>query len=353
MNQEQLRLLCEAGHTAPSADNSQPWHFIIEANKIKITYDSARVLGSTFPPTSLATYISLGAVIEAIVAACEEQGIAYALNTDVSSSLGLTQYACFTFDDTVSENFTLKNSRLYLRHTNRFAYKTDQVDTAKVNALIDDTLIKSTTKINWTDSKATISEVTKLIKSASEIRFQTPEVHEWLMKSLRFDQRLEHEDGLHISTLDLPPMGSSFMRFIAPWRRTNTLNKLGMYRLMASIEAQPIAKAPGIMAIICSNNVEVQLQAGRDLFTIWLGLNKLGLAVHPYFVITDQITRLHDDVVPNHLVAQASALEEQTRKTFNLTEDESLCMLFRVGYPQKQAIRSKRLNLTDVVTIED
>jgi nitroreductase len=353
MNQKQLLNLCEVAHNAPSADNSQPWHFIVSKNKITIIYDKSRVLNKTFAANNIATLLSLGSVIEAISKTCIECNIAHTLDSTLRISHDSTSYACFSFDQSMSENFTItKDSSANIRHTNRFAYKAQPLEKSLIDNLIANTN-SNATNINWFDDKTKIKDISSLIKKASEIRFQTPEVHEWLMQSLRFGKQKRNEDGLHISTLDLPPLGGIFMKFIAPWKRTQILNKFGLYKVMAAIEARPISKASGLIALSCGNTPEAQLQAGRDLFTLWLKLNKAGIAVHPYFVITDQITRLHSNTIPSALVAQAVTLEGKTCKTFNLKEDENLCMLFRVGYPKKNVVRSKRLNFMNIVSIED
>ena len=352
MNREQLLLLCEHGHTAPSADNTQPWHFIVTSNKINITYDTDRVAGKTFPPDSLATLLSIGSVIEAICIACETYKINYSLALHPELADTSNGYACFTFEEHLSDFFTdKKNNPLSLRHTNRLAFKALKIDSTIINNIIS-TTTTSEKNIQWIDSKQGIKKIAQLIQAASRVRFQTPEVHQWLMQSLRFKTRGDYEDGLHISTLDLPPMGAAFMRFITPWKRINWLNKLAMYKLMAFIEALPLNKAPGIMALHCKNTSASRLQLGRQLFQVWLELNKSGLAIHPYFVITDQLLRLQSNSVPEHLIEQVKTIEKETTDLFNLTAEESLCMLLRVGYPNKQAIRSRRLNLADVVTLK-
>lgn len=353
MNQEQLLNLCEAAHNAPSADNSQPWRFIVSTDKITIIYDTPRVLNKTFAADNIATRISMGSVVESIAQTCVEHKIKFTVDTSPIISNGITSYARFSFDQKLLEKFTLKKtSTASIRHTNRFAYKDQQPSNQDVEALIDKLNVDST-NIKWIEDRDYIKDIATLIKTASEIRFQTPQVHEWLMQSLRFGTRQDTEDGLHISTLDLPPLGGAFMKFITPWERTAFLNKVGMYKLMAAIEAQPISNAPGLMSFSCKNTPQAQLQAGRDSFKLWAALNKIGLAVHPYFVITDQITRLHNNIVPKNLIPLARRLEEETHKLFNLEAEENICMILRVGYPKKQAVRSRRLNFMDVVSIED
>jgi hypothetical protein len=185
----------------------------------------------------------------------------------------------------------------------------------------------------------------------SRIRFQTREVHEWLAASLRFtEEEVARGDGLDVRSLDLPPGGAAFLKFIAPWSRMEALNRIGAYKAMAAIEAQPIRRGPAIVAIIGPHDYRSCIDAGRLMTRIWTDLNVKGLAVHPYYVVADQLQRRREGKVPAHCVEQAEELAEQCRRFFELGPDETLHMLMRVGYPTREAPRSRRLPLEQVVT---
>jgi hypothetical protein len=67
-----IEKLISLAHTAPSADNAQPWHFIWDGEYLRIKYDSQRVTGKTFPANSPATLLSMGTVIEIIMGAASQ-----------------------------------------------------------------------------------------------------------------------------------------------------------------------------------------------------------------------------------------------------------------------------------------
>lgn len=141
-----------------------------------------------------------------------------------------------------------------------------------------------------------------LVKDASQIRFQTQEIHEWLGRSLRFGkQAMQTRDGLDVATLDLPPGGSLFMRFISDWRRMKAMNFLGTHKFMSWVDSMPVKSAPAIIAIIGQAGFRETLSAGQLMQSIWIDLNEQGIAVHPYYVVPDQMNRLKDGVVPKDL----------------------------------------------------
>jgi hypothetical protein len=182
------------------------------------------------------------------------------------------------------------------------------------------------------------------------VRFQIQEVHEWLAKSFRFNTKPEdpYGEGLDVNTIDLPPGGRWFLRLISSWQRMHWLNKLGMYKAMAMIDSQPIGQAPALVAIVGPDSYKDNIAAGQLMNRAWIDLNAQDVAVHPYYVITDQLQRLKDNKIPEHLIRQVSTLENDTRQILRLQEGEILHMLFRIGYPSKTPVKSKRLPLQRV-----
>jgi hypothetical protein len=181
-----------------------------------------------------------------------------------------------------------------------------------------------------------IQEIALLIKTASEIRFQTKEVHEWLGESLRFTKEdVKKADGLDLRTLALPPGGAIFLKLISSWNRMKMLNRVGMYRLLAQIDAAPIKVAPAIVALIAPATPQGAVDAGRLLCRSWTYLNEQGIAVHPYYVVADQLARLEAGTIPEQLVGKATNLKLDSTEAFATAEGETLHMLMRVGYPKR------------------
>jgi len=347
---EQIKNLLKSGHAAPSADNSQPWLFVWDGEALYIRYDAKRVQGKTFPPESLATFLAVGGVIENISQAVSftdfslEIDIPDTINTDLSEP-----YVKISFRDTQESNHDVHQHPLFQRHTNRFKYRKTPIPSNIRHTLA--TMTEGRAHIKVFEQKIFIKEISSVALAASKVRFQTQESHEWLGKSLRFtDNSVKKADGLDVRTLDLPPGGRQFLHFISDWNRIQSLNKLGVYNLLALIDSRPLRQAPAIVSILSPTDPGSSLDAGRLLTRAWIHLNSLGIAVHPYYVVSDQLDRLNKNLVPEKLTGQVENLKYKCENLFNLKAGEALHMLLRIGYPTRTPPRSLRLPFERVFT---
>ena len=329
--------LVSAGHHAPSADNSQPWHFHWNGEQLSLHYDHARVAGRTFPPDNRATLLSMGAAVENIVNAAQQLDLKTDIHWWPEGEENRAYCADLSFKPSPVTP-VLERTRQYpsVRHTNRFPYKNTPVPQEVVDRLGE--LTEGSARLITINEPRQIRQVGTLVKSASEIRFQTREVHEWLMASLRFsEESVKEADGLDLKTLPLPPGGSYLLKFIGDWDRMKVLNRLGIYKFLAAVDAAPVSGAPALLAVIAPPDATGAVDAGRLLNRSWSYLNGQHLAAHPYYVISDQLARLSTDTVPANLVDAATTLANNCQNTLGLSGEENLHMLFRVGYPKKQS----------------
>ncbi len=343
-----LKSVLASCQAAPSADNSQPCHIDWCPPKLVLRYDTERVSGLTFPAESQATLLSVGAMVENIIQCCDfaENNPEVAIFPEDASADVFVEINLNDADLSVSVN---KQLPLFSRHTNRFVYKREAISQAIIKEV--GRLESGGAKIRVLRDSASINSIAEQIQAASEIRFQTQEVHEWLGRSLRFTpEQAASGNGLDVATLDLPPGGGLFLRFIGSWSRMQRLNRIGGYKVLASIDAAPIKKAPAVLAITGRNTKRGALEAGRLLCRVWIYLNAQGVACHPYYVVSDQLERLENNSVPEALVPRAEIVRKESRQLLNLKEGETLMMLLRVGYPKREAPRSRRLPLGEVFT---
>lgn len=339
-----VRWLVEAARLAPSADNTQPWRFCWDGQRLRVYFDSARMEGRTFSAKHPATLLSGGAVIENMSQMMAALGIS-------SGALSVEHpYSGELASVLVAPNLILPpdvaQHPLFGRHTNRLPFRAGSLG-QEVKAEISQFCLEGT-RLHVFDDVAGIEWVAGLVEQASAVRFQTQEVHEWLGRSLRFSpDQVTKGDGLDINTLGLPPGGGLFLRFIADWGRMKRLNHLGVYRLLAALEAVAIRKSSALMSIIGRSGSEGAINAGRLMERIWIELNRRGLAVQPFFVISDQIFRLHGGIVPKSLEETAIKIDSAVSRRLELV-GESLYMILRVGYPKVMPVRSQRLPVASV-----
>lgn len=341
--------LLQAAHAAPSADNSQPWHFFEAGNTLSITYDSARVHGLTFPAWEPATLLSMGGVIENIHRAARDSGTPINLELLPKDCPHEDCYARIELPSDGSLPAEQSDHPIFHRHTNRFRYAKKPIPSQVLDNLASSS--EGSAHVLGFYSSEETKVLAELAQTASEVRFQTQEIHEWLGQSLRFDPaEVKKADGLDVNTFDLPPGGRQLLKFISEWPRIRVLNKFGMYKLLAAIDSAPLKKAAGILAITGAPDHRGGLDAGRVLTRVWTYLNSEGIAVHPYYVVPDQIFRLDSGGVPEHLTHQIEKVSHEAKQIFRLDNDRVIYMMLRIGYPTRNAPRSLRIPLNKVFT---
>lgn len=341
-----IERLIKAIQHAPSADNSQPWRIDWHENTLSIYYDLNRVKNQTFPPDHPATLLAIGSCLENLKQAADAANMNYNFTIPLVFDSNTLLYFKFSIKNlnTLSPNQIIP---LFLRHTNRFPYLKKSLPSELI-ALLKNTTIGQSRAIIFEDASS-INKISKLVYEASTIRFRTREINEWLGKSLRFGNSSNNDsDGLDINTLDLPPGGSIFLRLISNWRVMKVLNLFGIYKAMSYIDSLPVNKATVIIAIISPSSFQQNLNAGQLMNKIWIELNANGLAVHPYYVVSDQIHRHQKNNIPIGLEEKANNIVKEAKELFRLNESENLQMLFRVGYPKKEVTKSKRIPITKI-----
>jgi hypothetical protein len=344
-----FQFLSQAAHQAPSADNSQPWQLSWHNQRITVSYDTLRVSQKTFPADNLATLLTMGAVLENISQAASAAELSFTSHMPLFVNPIQSVYFQLVFEPITEETtVSLETLPLFKRHTNRFPYQSKVLPETLLTVLKN--LTVASARVQVVEQRPVIKAVGKLVRLASEMRFQTQEVHEWLAKSLRFKVKNTdaYGEGLDVTSIDLPIGGRLFLRWISSWRRMKWLNKLGAYKAMALLDAQPVNKAPALVAIIGSGQFSDRLAAGQLMNKVWITLNEQGIAVQPYYVLTDQLKRRQANQIPISLVSQADELYVQTKQLFKLGDGEEIVMLFRIGYPTRTPVKSKRLPLDKV-----
>lgn len=338
-----IKILLRAARAAPSADNSQPWCFSLGERMFSVAFDSERAGDGFFGPTSPATLLAIGGLLENIRETASVQGIDVQIENLIDSpTVGfpyLKVHLRQPFKEPINEDLAV-----FARHTNRFAFHPRAIDNGTLRLI--SSLQEAPARLCVISDTDQIKKISKLVTTASEIRFQIKEIHLWLMRSLRFSEdEVAQGDGLDINTLSLPPGGKVLLRFLSDWKRMEAFNRFGAYKFMAREEAKLINKAQALVAVFASGNAVGLLASGQLMSRTWTSLNAKKVAVHPYFVISDQLNRLQEGVIPPKLVEKAEALQKGCQQVFGYNEDESMHMLLRVGYPKLDPQRSRRLPL--------
>lgn len=175
---EAINYLVNAAHKAPSADNSQPWHFTWERDTLVVKFDKNRA-NRLFSANSHAIRLSMGAVLENLSLAQHAAG----LITHWQSGNNPGEYARINLDGNSQIPENAWHHPLFSRHTNRGPFQK-----RTFNFLLEQltSIREGDIQLQVFCDKLQIRKISSLVKTASEMRFQMQELHEWLAESLRF-----------------------------------------------------------------------------------------------------------------------------------------------------------------------
>lgn len=337
-----IEQLAATGALAPSADNSQGWHMDGAADALTIRHVVRHAATNVFGARSHATLLGVGALAENLDMALAANGVRGQWRWQPAPA---TTYGTVQLDH-VPAAFTAPAGPA-ARHTNRLPFTADAVPAAVVAALVADT--QGGNRITVLQEKSKRQALVSMVQTASAARFCDPALHAWLYGSLRHTpQEVARGDGLDMNSLGLPPGGKAFMGLMSDWPRMQLLNKLGVYKLLAKAETGLIGAAPALVCLSGPADDAAVIDAGRLLNRVWTSLNLAGLAVQPYYVVSDQLNRLRDGTLASGFDADMRGVDASLQTLLGLRPGEMLHMILRVGYPKKTAVRSRRLPLSDV-----
>lgn len=346
-----VRFLIEAAAGAPSADNSQPWTFAWDGQRLE-----ARASGrGGLPSEHHASRLAFGAAAENLAQALSLVGEADGWSFGVPDERGV-----FASGPVRAPHAAVPTGDLLpwqRRRTSRAAYRLEPVPAECASAVAAMQVGRCSCRVVTGRDK--LREVAAVVQGASEIRFQTREVHEWLGRSLRYGPgEAGLREGLHVRTLAVPPGVPTILKWTSRWEVMERLNRVGAHRLFAAVEAATFTQAPCVLAVVGPETVGPDtagpgaaadaLDAGRLFERAWLHLAAQGLAGHPFYVLPDLFMRLESGGVPPALRERARTVVEDAREVLGL-ENQKLHCLIRFGVPKKETPRSLRRTVEDLL----
>lgn len=333
-----IRQLASVAAGAPSADNGQPWQLAWDGSALSIHFAER---ASLFRADSHASLLAAGAVAEHVQAALDANGVDARWQWGSASGQPYASVALGALPDQFQPP-----AGPAARHTNRLPYRREPLPAGLAAQLA--ALGEGGNRLQLLQG-ASAKPLLDMVRVCSEARFCNPALHAWLFDCLRFTpQAAADGSGLDVRTLGLPPGGRALMHAIRDWKRMQALNRVGLYKLMALAETGLLRQAPGLLCLTGPDGWPGACDAGRLLARVWMQLNLQGLAVHPYYVISDQLQRLHAGTLPAGFAPAVAGVEQALQQQLALPAGHTLHMLLRIGWPKAAPVRSQRLPLEQV-----
>lgn len=323
---------------APSGDNSQPWRFEVTGSVVDI-HNLPEKDNPVLNYRQRGSYIAHGALVENIVLAAGKLGCAAEVlpfptpaNEAHTARIALRQaeVQCSPLVDCILR-----------RHTNRRPYRSDPLSTEQLRVLMDCVReLSSSSGISFAltqeaDQKRTLAECASSIE---QVILESELLHGLLFKDVVWSQAEESKrrSGMFIKTMELAPPQQLAFRMASNWTVMQTLNGVGLSRMIARQDAKLYATGAGMGVLLVRASADSRdfLLVGRAMQRIWLTATQLGLHLQPlagllFAAMTlenggdDKFSSRHADII--------RANDRTIRETLRLGPDQQVAMMFRLG----------------------
>ena len=344
MNEDILKIL-EYAVYAPSGDNSQPWRFEVDGNKI-FQYNMADADNIFLNFKQSGSYVSHGAVIENIVIAASNFGyrVDVALFPDKEEK-DLVAVLEIQKDDSVKKDFSAQFIKE--RCTNRRYYFDKGIETEKINSLISIVKNMNFGNLRFVTSKEDVEEVGSASTLMEVIALRNELVHKLFFSGIVWteEEHAEKKKGLYLKTLELPLPVQYLFRVIKNWNMMSLLNHVGLAEKAAQANAVTNSKSAAFGIITMKNtNSEDFVNTGRTMQRMWLKATEQGLALQPItglLFLSHRVTANETGVLGSKHVEMIKEGMGTIRKVFSLGGEIPMFM-FRLGYAEKPSAHSLR-----------
>lgn len=339
---DDIQKILEISVNAPSGSNSQPWKFFIKDNQIDIL-----ALPEKDHPIlnyrNRGTWVAHGALIENILISASNFG--YKTNLQIFPDKSKPNLTAKIF----LENSEPKNEPLFLaiplRATNRKAYKKIPLTAEQKAELLNSTKeISSGLELLLTDNKEDMRVLGEAGSVNEIIMLENQELHKLFFDEIVWTKEEEaiKKSGLLLKTMELKPPQQLALKLFKKWKVMNFLNKFKIARGIAKGNAKIYSTGSAMGAIVCSDQDEEFIKAGRLLERIWLKAISMGLSLQ---LITGVLFFWQNIRVGKKDVfseEQIKLIEDAYKKTASVFKvDQGLiALVFRIGYSSEPSALS-------------
>jgi len=347
--EERLRALVAAATRAPSADNTQPWHFEIDpAGRIDVFLDEARDSSPMNAGQRLAR-IGVGAAIENLVRAAARSGFV----ARVEETEG-ARVACVHLE-AGGHSVEALEAAMTERSTNRRVYEDRPLPQTVLARLQEDTGPQDGVVTHWV-GRTRLPALASLLARADAAAVSQPAIREAFSSRVRFDvpRGEPAATGLSIASLELSFAQRLALRMIP--KAPNWLFHFGgTLRGYEAHVRRLVESASGLCLVIAPDRSEASdLAVGRAMERAWLALTTQGLAVQPMMslpILQNILEQGDTCAISWRARARTAALSRQLKTLLPEIGSGRAAFLMRFGYAAAPSGRSGRRDVREVATV--
>lgn len=341
---ERIAKLLTLAISAPSGDNCQPWRFTVTDRQIRV-FNVPQRDTSLYNFRQLASMVAHGALLENLLIAAPSLGFVPRIgyfpdpgDPDLVATVDLEEGP--RFEDPLLP-WLLK------RCTNRKKYARTPLTAEQKNLLQRATNEIAEVTLGLESDPEKVRDLAAVLANNDRLVFENPHLHRFLFDHIRWSEEEARArcDGMDLQTLELGLADALAFRFLKHWPLVETLNRIGLSKMVALNGKKLVASAAGIAVLAAPDaSAGAFVQAGRAMERFWLEATRLGLSVQPVAGLALLIQRLRSAETQGLTEPQAqvvSRVSQSLDQAFGL-EGRHIAILLRVGSsapPQARALR--------------
>lgn len=347
---ENIKKIIEVAVNAPSGENSQPWRFEVEGNKIRI-FNLLERDQSLYNFGQRGSLVAHGALIENISITAPIFGYSAIINL-LPDNKNPNFIATINLDELLPGQ--QKDESLYSciikRATNRKPYKKTPLSDEQFKDLKNTASTASEMgegEVIFIQDSEKMKDVAKAGSVNEQVMFGNKFIHNFFFEHINWTEKeeLEKRLGFYIKTLELPPPAQVALRLFRYWPVMNLLNKLGLNKIIAKGNAVNYANSSAMMVFSVKNNFPRDfIIAGRLMQRLWLKATAMGLSAQPIagmlFFMQAIIGGETNKFAPFQIELIKNAYAK-IKDVFGIN-NEIPVMILRVGYGGEPTARSSK-----------
>lgn len=348
-----IQRILEAGNSAPSGENCQPWHFVVSGTSIEVHLLPERDQ-SAYSWGQRTSYLANGAVIENIViaASVEQYRVEVTYFPDQKNAWHI---ATLRLHKDLSTHPDVLAPFIHARVSNRKPYSKKPLKDEEQEALTTAVREAHFGSLVLAMERETLHHLGRVGSTNEEVMLANQSLHQFFFSHVNWTREEDEKKkiGFYIKTLELPPPVEILFRIFRNWSIMSLLSLIGFNRIVASQNAKLNASAAAIGALTIRTTEPLDfVKIGRTVERLWLTATSLGLAFQPLtglFYFNLKIMHGEGDIFSPY---QRKLITNACDKASRLlgAEGTQIAFMFRIGRGADPSARAIRFPLKDVVT---
>jgi nitroreductase len=347
-----IETLLSAARLAPSADNMQPWRFVIapSGGRVTIHFDEKRSPAPENVDEQRMARIAVGAVLENVLRTARKNGWPVELLPPPPGAVAA--FACPATGAGPGE----VEEVLSRRATNRRPGDPRPISPDTLERLRKETPdLEGGVRTHWIVEREQVEQYALLIGRADALRFGNRFFRDALLAKVRFDApaRARVETGFSLGSLELGLLDRAAMRLL-PRLPERLLRWARIGNVFAAKAREQVSRSSGLCRIDApGDNHAIDLLVGRAMQRAWLALTAEGLAVQPMmslFGLEDVLRTGRPELLSAQEREQIETLLRDFAALGSIPDGHRPATLLRFGFAPAPTALTGRLPLRVLVT---